>query len=110
MKMSIVTTHESDERHEHSHAVNQDAPLPERRNGDAAARRRVSDIQDDDDEPMPKRKKIRSSTSHLKIVPETLPLREELKARAAAFAEKLDHSKPFNKAQLTVWAGQLLAE
>jgi geranylgeranyl pyrophosphate synthase len=59
---------------------------------------------------MPKRKKIRSSTSHLKIVPETLALREELKARAAAFAEKLDHSKPFNKAQLTVWANQLLGE
>jgi len=98
------------EQLEHSHAVDQDAPLPERRNGDAVARRRVSDIQDDDDEPMPKRKKIRSSTSHLKIVPETLALREELKARAAAFAEKLDHSKPFNKAQLTIWANQLLGE
>lgn len=81
------------------------------RQADAPARRRQTDIQDDDDdEPMPKRKKIRSSTSHLKIVPETLALREELKARAAAFAGKLDHSKPFNKAQLTVWANQLLAE
>ena len=59
---------------------------------------------------MPKRKKIRSSTSHLKIVPETLELRELVKAKAQQFAEKLDHSKPFNKAQLTVWANQLLGE
>jgi geranylgeranyl pyrophosphate synthase len=109
--MSIaMQLRDPNEQLEHSHAVDQDAPLPEQRNGDAVARRRVSDIQDDDDEPMPKRKKIRSSTSHLKIVPETLALREELKARAAAFAEKLDHSKPFNKAQLTVWANQLLGE
>ena len=110
--MSIATTsvHEPDERHQHSHAVDQDAPLPERRNGEAAARRRTSDIQDDDDEPMPMRKKIRSSTSHLKIVPETLELRELFKAKAQQFAEKLDHSKPFNKTQLTAWSMQLLAE
>ncbi len=56
------------------------------------------------------RKKIRSSTSHLKIVPETLELRELFKARAAQFAEKLDHSKPFNKTQLTAWSKQLLDE
>lgn len=111
--MSIATTqlNEPDERLEHHHTVEGIAPAVERRNGEATARRRQTDIQDDDDdEPMPKRKKIRSSTSHLKVVPETLALREELKARGAAFAEKLDHSKPFNKAQLTVWAGQLLAE
>jgi geranylgeranyl pyrophosphate synthase len=110
--MSIATTplHEPDERL-HPAVSNELAVQPvERRNGETSQRRRQSDIQDDDDEPMPKRKKIRSSTSHLKVVPETLALREELKARAAAFAEKLDHSKPFNKAQLTVWAGQLLSE
>ena len=56
------------------------------------------------------RKKIRSSTSHLKIVPETLELRELFKAKAQQFAEKLDHSKPFNKTQLQVWAMQLLGE
>lgn len=110
--MSIATTplHEADERHEHSHAVDQDSPPPERRNGEAAARRRVSDIQDDDDEPMPMRKKIRSSTSHLKIVPESLELRELVKAKAQQFAEKLDHSKPFNKTQLQTWSMQFLAE
>ncbi len=110
MSIAITSLHESDERQEHSHAIDQDAPPPERRNGDAAARRRVSDIQDDDDEPMPKRKKIRSSTSHLKIVPETLELRELVKAKAQQFAEKLDHSKPFNKTQLTAWSMQLLGE
>ena len=76
--MSIATTHlhEPDERLEQSSVADEIAPAVERRNGDAAARRRTSDIQDDDDEPMPMRKKIRSSTSHLKIVPETLELRE----------------------------------
>ena len=110
--MSIATTslHEPGEQLEHHHAVEQDSPPPERRNGDVSARRRVSDLQDDDDEPMPKRKKIRSSTSHLKIVPETLELRELVKAKAQQFAEKLDHSKPFNKTQLQSWSMQLLAE
>ena len=110
--MSIATTtlHEPAEQLGHHHAVDQDSFPPERQNGDVAARRRVSDIQDDDDEPMPKRKKIRSSTSHLKIVPETLELRELFKAKAQQFAGKLDHSKPFNKTQLQVWAMQLLGE
>lgn len=111
--MSIATTHlhEAEEQLNHAHSDAPTVPLIERRNGEASPRRRQSDIQaDDDDEPMPQRKKIRSSTSHLKVVPETLALREAVKARAAEFAEKLDHSKPFNKAQLTVWANQLLGE
>ena len=110
--MSIATTtlYDSVEQLEHHHTVEEIAPAVERRNGDASARRRASEIQDDDDEPMPKRKKIRSSTSHLKIVPETLELRELVKAKAQQFAEKLDHSKPFHKAQLQVWAMQLLGE
>ncbi len=110
--MSIATTslHEPEERlAQHTSLAQPHSPV-ERRNGDAAAHRRTSDIQDDDDEPMPKRKKIRSSTSHLKIVPETLELRELVKAKAQQFAEKLDHSKPFNKTQLQVWAMQLLGE
>ncbi len=110
--MSIATTHlsETEERLEHHHAADADAQAVEHRNVDAAGRRRVSDIQDDDDEPTPKRKKIRSSTSHLKIVPETLELRETLKARTAVYAETLDRSKPFNRAQLEVWARVLLNE
>ncbi len=110
--MSIATTHlsETEERLEHRHADDADVPAVERRNGDVAGRRRTSDIQDDDDEPTPKRKKIRSSTSHLKIVPETLELRETLKARTIVYAETLDRSKPFNRAQLEVWARVLLNE
>ncbi len=110
--MSIAMTHlsETEERLEHRHAVDEDAQAVERRNGDVAAQRRTSDIQDDDDEPTPKRKKIRSSTSHLKIVPETLELRETLKARTILYAETLDRSKPFNRAQLEVWARVLLNE
>lgn len=110
--MSIATTHlsETEERLEHHHAADADTQALEHRNVDAAGRRRVSDIQDDDDEPTPKRKKIRSSTSHLKIVPETLELRETLKARTAVYAETLDRSKPFNRAQLEAWARVLLNE
>ncbi len=110
--MSIATTslHEPDERLAQHTSFSETAPAVERRNGDASARRRVSDIQDADDEPMPKRKKIRSSTSHLKVVPETLELREFVKAKAEQFVKKLDHSKPFNKTQLTVWANQFLSE
>ncbi|MFM9962002.1 MAG: polyprenyl synthetase family protein [Planctomycetaceae bacterium] len=110
--MSIATTslHEPEERFAQHTSFVETAPPVEWRNGDSSARRRGSDIQDDDDDPMPKRKKIRSSTSHLKVVPETLELRELVKAKAQQFAEKLDHSKPFNKTQLTVWSMQLLAE
>ena len=110
--MSIATTslHEPEERFAQHTSFAETAPPVERRNGDASARRRMSEIQDDDDEPMPKRKRIRSSTSHLKIVPETLELRELVKAKAQQFAEKLDHSKPFNKTQLQVWSMQLLGE
>ena len=108
--MSIATTYqtETEERLDHRHVVDADAPTVERRNDDVPPRRRTSDIQDDDDEPTPKRKKIRSSTSHLKIVPETLELRETLKARTILYAETLDRSKPFNRAQLEVWARVLL--
>ena len=107
--MSIATQlHEPEERIGHLHAGEEIAPSIEHRNGDVAARRRTSDIQDDDDEPTPKRKKIRSSTSHLKIVPETLDLRETLKARTIVYAETLDRSKPFNRAQLEVWARVLM--
>lgn len=101
---------------EPAHSIEMNDSTVARRNGestsrnDDSTRRRQSDIQDDDDEPMPMRKKIRSSTSHLKIVPETLELRELFKAKAQQFAAKLDHSKPFNKTQLTAWSKQLLDE
>ena len=55
----------------------------------------------------------RRSTSHLKLVPETLELREQIKAAAEQYARTLDRSRPFNKNELEgdrsveggVWGG-----
>ena len=71
-------------------------------NGDAA-RRSISDIQqfDDDDDPAPVRKKgKRRSTTHLKAVPETLELREKVKAAAEEYARSLDRTRAFTRNEL----------
>ncbi len=52
----------------------------------------------------------RASTSHLKDVPETLELREDIKSAAQKFAEGLDKSRPFNKGDLEAYGRELLAE
>lgn len=62
-----------------------------------------------DDAPV-KRKRRRASTSHLKLVPETLELRERIKAECEKFAESLDRSRNFSRADLEVWSRQLLTE
>jgi geranylgeranyl diphosphate synthase, type II len=64
----------------------------------------------DDDPPPKKRDKVRRSTSHLKLVPETLAERERLKAEAERYARTLDKSKPFTKDELEGHARKLLAE
>jgi geranylgeranyl pyrophosphate synthase len=56
-----------------------------------------------------KRRRRRKSTSHLKLVPETLAQREQVKAAAEEFAKTLDKSRNFNKTQLEDWARQLLS-
>ncbi len=58
----------------------------------------------------PRKRVRRKSTSHLKLVPETLAERERIKAEAERFAEGLDRSQPFNSDQLEVWGRQLLDE
>lgn len=71
-------------------------------NGDAF-RRSQSDIErfDDDDDPAPVRKKgKRRSTTHLKAVPETLELREKVKAAAEEYAKSLDRSRAFTRNEL----------
>ncbi len=68
-----------------------------------AERRSQSDIQrfDDDDDPAPVRKKgKRRSTTHLKAVPETLELREKVKAAAEEYARSLDRSRAFTRNEL----------
>ncbi len=63
------------------------------------------------DDPAPvKRKRRRASTSHLKDVPGTLALREEIKAAAEKFAEPLDKSRPFNKGELEAHGRELLEQ
>lgn len=63
-----------------------------------------------DDEAPVKRRRKRKSTSHLKEVPDTLELREKVKAACEEFARTLDRSRNFNKAELEDWARQLLNE
>lgn len=63
-----------------------------------------------DDEAPVKRRRKRKSTSHLKEVPDTLELREKVKAACEEFASTLDRSRNFNKAELEDWARQLLEE
>ena len=58
----------------------------------------------------PRKRVRRKSTSHLKLVPETLAERERIKAEAERFAEGLDRSQPFNSDQLEIWGRQLLDE
>lgn len=52
----------------------------------------------------------RRSTSHLKLVPETLELREQIKAAAEQYARTLDRSRPFNKAELEAHGRKLLEQ
>tara|TARA_R110002111_G_scaffold262694_1_gene340240 strand:+ start:192185 stop:194032 length:1848 start_codon:yes stop_codon:yes gene_type:complete len=55
-------------------------------------------------------KRKRQSTSHLKAVPETLALREEMKAEAEKFVEFLDCANPFTKSALEKWSRELLTQ
>ena len=70
-----------------------------------AARRSQSDIErfvdNDDDDPAPVRKKgKRRSTTHLKAVPDTLELREKVKAAGEEYAKCLDRSRAFTRNEL----------
>lgn len=56
------------------------------------------------------RKTNRQHTSHLKQVPPTLALREQLLARCRQVVSKLDRSKALTKDQLASVAGQLLKQ
>jgi geranylgeranyl diphosphate synthase, type II len=58
----------------------------------------------------PKKRKRRRSTSHLKAVPETLALREEIKAAAERLAEGIDKSYSFTKDELEQMGRRLLEE
>jgi geranylgeranyl pyrophosphate synthase len=55
-------------------------------------------------------KKARRNTSHLKLVPETKAAREELRAKCAAVAAKLDKSRPLGKDELETIARATLEQ
>lgn len=67
------------------------------------------ELQQSEDEPV-KRKRERRSTSHLKAVPETLALREQIKAEAARWVSRMDRSRPFSKNELEQSGRDLLSE
>jgi geranylgeranyl pyrophosphate synthase len=50
------------------------------------------------------------STSHLKIVPETLELREQIKRDAEKYAQPLDRSRPFTRHELEQHGRKLLTQ
>ncbi|HVJ84351.1 MAG TPA: polyprenyl synthetase family protein [Caulifigura sp.] len=60
--------------------------------------------------PSSPRDKSGRSTSHLKIVPETLEQREFIKREAEKYAQKLDKSRAFTKSQLEQHGRTLLKE
>lgn len=53
-------------------------------------------------------KKSRRKTSHLKVVPETVELRERLKSRCAEVAQRMDRSLPLTKDQMEKVSRELL--
>jgi len=52
----------------------------------------------------------RRSTSHLKLVPETLELREKIREASETYVATLDKSRPFNKATLESHGRKLLEQ
>lgn len=64
-----------------------------------------------DDDPAPVRRKgKRRSTTHLKAVPETLELRETLRAAAENYARELDKSRAFSRDELEQHGRRLLEQ
>ncbi|MCA8992061.1 MAG: polyprenyl synthetase family protein [Planctomycetaceae bacterium] len=64
----------------------------------------------EDDDPAPVKRRRRKSTSHLKLVPETLEHRENLRLEAERFAKRLDTSKPFSRNELETHGRAFLEE
>lgn len=83
------------------------APLDQENSEDQTASGSAKPAADSSAEKKPVKRK-RQSTSHLKAVPETLALREEMKAEAEKFVEFLDCANPFTKTTLEKWSRELL--
>ncbi|MBI1346750.1 DUF116 domain-containing protein [bacterium] len=77
---------------------------------DTDTRHEVSEPTMADTQPTPTEKPGRRSTSHLKLVPPTLPEREHLKQAAEQYAKMLDKSRPFTRNELEKHGRQLLQQ
>jgi len=65
-------------------------------------------LQDDDDPAPVKKKGKRRSTTHLKMVPEALELREQVRDAAAEFSRGLDRARAFTRDELEKYGRELL--
>lgn len=65
------------------------------------------ELTSEDDAPAPK-KRARRSTSHLKLVPGDLNVRELIKAEAERYVQNLDRSRPFTRDELEGFGRDLL--
>lgn len=81
------------------------APLDQESSGDSLASGKSEEHSSAEKKPV---KRKRQSTSHLKAVPDTSALREEMKAEAEKYVEQLDFSNPFTKNTLEQWSRDLL--
>lgn len=64
---------------------------------------------DREDSGQQKKKTPRRSTAHLKLVPETLSLRERIKAECVQVASQLDKSRPLTKDEMEALARRILS-
>lgn len=87
----------------------QQSEMPQNGSAAGSSSIRKQDLHEDD-APAPRKRKRRKSTAHLKAVPETLSLREFIKADAEVFARKLDKTHAFNRNDLEKWAREFLEQ
>lgn len=59
---------------------------------------------------LPKRRSRRRKTSHLKMVPDSKTVREEVRARCKEIASKIDRSRPMTKDELEAESRKVLTE
>lgn len=85
------------------------APLDQENSEDKTVSGSTSSARSTSESKKPVKRK-RQSTSHLKAVPETRELREQMKAEAEKYVEGLDCSNPFTKATLESWSRDLLGQ
>ncbi len=67
-------------------------------------------LQEQQAEAVRPRKRKRKSTSHLKMVPESLELREKIKSAAERYVQSVDKFRPLTKVEMETMGRELLAQ